>query len=236
MERGRGHVSAGQPRLGQIQARQLARLALHQHVLIRFLVEFNVAGAMHLLVHIHAVDHFADGVGQAGRVFFKLNQLLIKILRENESLGHVVVHRGQAYGIDLLLVDLPLMLVARQVGAVDAGGNLVHGNAGVHGPRLDGLDQALDGQRHGVVAIAELDRSFANLLQNRLGAVDGVGARIEQRLDHVMQVGVAHIAHANLAVDGRNHHDVIGAVDAGIDGARREHGLDDHDKPAPLIG
>ena len=50
-----------------------------------------------------------------------------------------------------------------------------------------------------------------------------------------MQVGVAHVAHADLAVDRRNHHDVIGAVDAGIDHARREQGLDDHDEAAPVV-
>ena len=147
---------------------KLARLAALQHLGVRFLVELDLARAVHLLVHVHAVDHFADGVFQAGRILFKLDHLLIEVLRQHKSLPHVVLHRGHAHRFLLLLDKLPLVLVARQLRAVHARGNLVLGNPGVHGPRLDGLDQALDGQRHGIGAVAELQRRLANLLQDRL--------------------------------------------------------------------
>ena len=146
-----------------------------------------------------------------------------------------MLHKGHADGFLLPFNDLLLLLIARQLRAFHTGGNLVGWNAGVHGSRFNRLDHALHRQRHRVGAVAELEGRLANLLQDGLGAVDGVGARIEERFDDVMQIGVAHIAHANLAVDrGHNHH-VVGAVDARIDGARREHRLNENDEPAAVI-
>ena len=94
---GRGHIAGCQPGLGQIQAGELARLAALQHVPVGLLVELDLARAVHLLIHIHAVHHFADGVAQAGRILLELDHLLVKVLREHESLRHVVVHGGHAH-------------------------------------------------------------------------------------------------------------------------------------------
>ena len=100
---------------------------------------------MCLLVHVHAVNHLADGVAQAGRILFKLNQLLKEILREHKSLSHVVAHRCPSDGVHLLLVNLPFMLITRIVRPQHARGYLVYRNPGLHGPRLDRLNEALDG-------------------------------------------------------------------------------------------
>ena len=219
---GRSHVSGREPRLGQVQARQFARPAAPQHLAVGLLVELSLPGAMHLLVRVHAVHHLADGVAQTGRIFFKLDQLLEEVLREHKSLGHVVAHCGPADDVHLLLVNLSLMLITRQLRPVRARGNLVRRNPGVHGPRLDRFDEALDGQRHGVGAVTVLHRSFPHLLQYRLHPVYGIGPRINQRLDHIVQVGMAHVVHANLPVYRRNHHYVVGPIDAGIHRVRRE--------------
>ena len=49
---------------------------------------------MYLLVYIHAIDHLADGVLQAGWILLKLEHLLIEVLGEYESLRHGVAHGG----------------------------------------------------------------------------------------------------------------------------------------------
>ena len=193
-------------------------------------------GLMRLRFHVHAIDHLADCVGQAGRILLKHDQLLIEVLGENESLGHVVIHGGDADGVDLLLVELAFMLIARHLGTVGVGRNLVLGNACVHGAGLDGLDEAFDGERHGVGAEAELHRRIADFLENRLGPVQGLFPRIDERLDDVMQVSVAHAGHGDGSVHGRYHHHIIGAVDAGVDHARREHRLADHNKAPTAVG
>ena len=191
---------------------------------------------MYLLLYIHAVDHLAHGVLQADRILFKLEHLLIKVLGENESLRHIVAHGGNADGVHLLLVGLTLALIARKIRAVDIGWNLVHGNAGIHNARLDSLDEALHGQGHGVRAVAELHRSIPHLLEDGLRAAQGVAPEVQQRLDHVVQVSVPHIAHADRSIYRRNHHYIVGSIDAGVDGARREHGLNDHHETPPVIG
>ena len=52
---------------------------------------------------------------QTGRIFLKQDQLLIEILRQHESLRHIVAHGCQSHCVHLLLVDLPLMLITGQV-------------------------------------------------------------------------------------------------------------------------
>ena len=111
---GRGHITRGKPRLGQVKTGQFMRLAAREHFAVAFLVKIKIASAMHLLVHVHAVDHLADGVFQAGGILFKLDHLLIKILSQHEALRHVVADSSPLDGIHLLLVNLALMLVARQ--------------------------------------------------------------------------------------------------------------------------
>ena len=128
------------------------------------------------------------------------------------------------------------MLIARHRRPVGVGRDSVDGNAGVHGARLDGLDEALDGQGHGVGAKAKLKRSVADLLEDGLRAVDRVGPDVEQRLDHVMEVRVTHIVQGDGSVLRRNHHHIVGAVDACVDHARRKQWLDNHNKSPPVIG
>ena len=70
---GRAYISGGQPRLSQIEPGELARLAALQHVFVGFFVELGLARAVHLLIHVHAVHHFADGVFQAGWFFSNWN-------------------------------------------------------------------------------------------------------------------------------------------------------------------
>jgi hypothetical protein len=92
---GRGHVPAASrasARSSPVSLRGLLRPARP----VGLLVELDLPRAMHLLVHIHAVDHLADGVFQAGRIFLKLDHLLIEVLRQHKSLRHVVMHRGHA--------------------------------------------------------------------------------------------------------------------------------------------
>ena len=126
-----------------------ARLAALQHVAIGLLVELRLPRTMNLLLNIHAVDHLADGVAQAGCILFKLDQLIEEVLRQHKSLRHVVLHGGSANRFLLLLaVSLALALVARQFGTFHARGNLVVRNSRVHRSRFDRLDQALDHQRH----------------------------------------------------------------------------------------
>jgi len=76
---GRGHIARGKARLGQIKAGQFMRLAAREHFVVAFLVEVKIASAMHLLVHVHAVNHLADGVFEAGGVLLELEQLLIEV-------------------------------------------------------------------------------------------------------------------------------------------------------------
>ena len=72
---GRGEISLRQLGFSQIEPTEHARLAPLQHVAIGLLVKLCLPRTMHLLFNVHAVDHLADGVAQAGRIFFKLDQL-----------------------------------------------------------------------------------------------------------------------------------------------------------------
>ena len=63
---GRGHVSGGQPRLSQIEPGELARFAALQDFFVGLFVEDGLPGAVHLLIHVHAVHHLADVVFEAG--------------------------------------------------------------------------------------------------------------------------------------------------------------------------
>ena len=69
---GRWNIAAGQLCLGKIKTRQWARLAVLQNIFVADFVELDLARTVHLLIHIHAVHHFADSVFQAGRILFKL--------------------------------------------------------------------------------------------------------------------------------------------------------------------
>ena len=51
-----------------------------------------------------------------------------------------------------------------------------------------------------------------------------------------MKIGVTHIGHGDGPVLRRNHHHIIGAVDARVDHARRKQGFDDHNKAPPVVG
>src|SRR5262249_53216544 len=84
--------------------------------------------------------------------------------------------------------------------------------------------------------VPELERSFTDLFQNWLHAIDGVGARIEERFDYVVQISVTHILHGDRAVNGRNDHHVVCAIDTGIRKLWREHRLEEHDEAASKIG
>src|SRR5208283_4125711 len=67
-------------------------------------------------------------------------------------------------------------------------------------------------------------------------AVNGAGARVEQRIDHVVEVSVAQVVQAQGPIHRGNHHHVIGAVDAGVHHARRQQRLDHHNEAPAVVG
>ena len=62
-------------------------LAALQHVLVGFLVEFGLVRAVHLLVHVHAVDHFAHGLFQAHGVLLELQSSARRSIASARSPG-----------------------------------------------------------------------------------------------------------------------------------------------------
>jgi len=77
----------------------------------------------------------------------------------------------------------------------------LYSDAGVHGARFDGLDEAFDGQGNGVGAIAKVEG--ASRISFRIGCMRSTAlARAKRRLDQVMQIGVANVIQPNLTVGG----------------------------------
>ncbi len=67
---GRGNIAAGQLCLGHVESSQRAGLAVLQDIFIALFVELSLARAVYLVFDVHAVHHLADGIFQAGRIFF----------------------------------------------------------------------------------------------------------------------------------------------------------------------
>ena len=110
------------------------------------------------------------------------------------------------------------------------------GNARVHGASLNRADHALDRQRLDVVLELKIQRSVLHRFQDRHHPlVHRVLARVQQRLDLVVQIGVPHQVHRNLPVLRRGHHHVIQPVDARVRLLRRQHRLQHHQKTPPAV-
>ena len=234
--RSRRQVARRQPRLRQIQPRQLARSRPPQRVIVRLLVKRHIPRPMHLMIHIHAVDQLADRVLQARRVVLKTNHLLIEIRRQHIALGHIVAHPGQPHLLHLLVHSIALDLDLCEIRPLLIRRSGIRLNARIHRPSLDRLDQALDRQVDNIRPQPVLQRSLAHLFENRQKPVHRARTLVKQRLDQVVQVGVPHIAHANLVIDRRHHHHKIRPIHTRIDRMRIELRFHHYQKTPPIVG
>ena len=213
---GRRYISSGKLGLSKIQTGKDAGLSPLQHVRIGLLVKLDFAGTMNLLRYIHAVDDLADGVAKTRGIFFKLEELFVEILRNNEPLRHIVMHCGNSDCVDLLLVSLALALVARQIGTLNSRRNLVNGNPGVHGSGLDCLDEAFHGQGNGICAEAELKRGVVDFFQDGLHPVDRIRTGEQQWFNDIVKINMTNVVHSNLPVHRRNYDHIVGSIDPGV--------------------
>ena len=119
-----------------------------------------------------------------------------------------------------------------------AAGTCGLGDADVHGVDLDGLDEALGQQGGDVGLVGEVERSVLHGLQQRDEALHGRAAGVDQRLDLVVEIGVADLVHVDGAerlACGRDDDDVVAAVDARVGRRWREHGLEQNEEAAAIV-
>ena len=186
--------------------------------------------------HIHAIDHLADAFLEALRLPFESGEGVIEVLRQHIAVGHGLLDGVAADGFGCLDRGIVLVGGRFQIAAPDIGGNLVDGDAGIHGPGLDRANHALDDQGHDVAAIGVIEGRILNRLEKGQKPVQGGRASVQQRLNLVMKVGVANLPHVDGSVDGGRDHYIVGSVDPGIGLCGVEQRLDHHQKAPPVGG
>ena len=205
MATGAVHVAGEELGLGEVEAGELAGTAVDD-LLGGVGDEGDLLVAVVFAGDVHAVDDGADVVAEAGAVALHGGELIVEVLGEDPAVAHVEVDGVAAGGLGLALVDEHLGVVALLVDAVDvldagigAGGQ---GQVDGHGVGLDGLDHALGDEGDDVGLVVELERGVLHGLEQRLEAVHGAGAGVDEGLDDVVEVGVADLVETDGALGG----------------------------------
>jgi hypothetical protein len=84
----------------------------------------------------------------------------------------------------------------------DSRGHLEGRDPGVHGARFDGPDHAFGDERDDVAAEGVFQRCFAHHLEERQQPIHGRGARVQQRFQLEVQIGMADLVHPDLVIAG----------------------------------
>ncbi len=197
------------------------------------LVKRDALHVVQLLAHIHAIDHLADTFLEALWLPFESGEGVIEVFGQHIAICHGLLDGAAADRFGCLDRGIVLVGGRFQIAAPGIGGNLVNGDAGIHGPGLDRPDHAFDHQGHNVAAVGVVEGRILDRLEKGQKPVQDRSASVEQRLDLVMKVSVANFAHVDGSIDGRGHHHIIGSVDAGIGLCGVEQRLDHHQKAPP---
>ena len=140
----------------------------------------------------------------------------------------------------LVFVGAHVGVVTLEVGALLSrrSGRLGFGNADVHRLGLDGLDEALGEEGDDLGLVGEFERRILNGFEQRLETIHGAGAGVDQRLDLVVEVGVADLVHVDGAeriAGGRGDDDVVAGIDARVGRGGGEHGLEQDEEAAAIV-
>ena len=93
---------------------------------------------------------------------FEGGEGVIEVFREHIAVGHVLLDGAAADRFGCLDRGIVLVGGRFQIAAPDIGGDLVNGDAGIHGPGLDRANHALDHQGHNVAAIGVIEGRIAS--------------------------------------------------------------------------
>ena len=189
-----------------------------------------------LALHVHPIDHFANAFLEALRLLLEDREARVEIRSEHVALRDRAFDGRAPDRLRLFNGCIVLAHRGLEIAAAHAVGDLINGNPGIHGARFDRANHALDCQSHDIGAIRVVDRRIANDLEKRLKPIERCGLVIEQRLDHIVKIGMAHFIHADDGIDGRYHHDIVGSVDPGIGLLRIEQRFDHHQKAPAVLG
>ena len=129
------------------------------------LVKGDVLYVAQLLAHIHPIDHLADTFLEALRLLFESGEGVVEVLRQHIAICHGLLDGMAADGFGCLDRGIVLVGGRFQIAAPDIGGNLVNGDAGIHGPGLDCPDHAFDDQGHNVAAIGVIEGRILDRLE-----------------------------------------------------------------------
>ena len=161
-------VALHQLALGQVQAAERARRVANDVSAGACGQEVDLLVVAAFAFHVHAVDHLAHIVLDAGAFLLHLAERAVEVIHQHPSLSHVQIDPAAAHLLGLAVVGGHLCHVTLLVDALPQRSGLHRQrNAHVHGLRLHRLDQALGHQRHDVALIGELQRRLLHRLQQR---------------------------------------------------------------------
>jgi len=233
-------VSLEQLHLGQIKPLKLSRCPGDDLALVGApRQEGDLLVPVALTLDIHAVDHLGDVFLQADAVLLHLDELSVEVIDQHPSLAHGEIDLPAADRFGLAIVGGHGVGVFAEIDAAGGGFRLCWlRDAGVHGLNLDGLDEALRQQGRDIGLVVKVDGGILHRLQQRNQPLDGGAARVDEGLHLVVKIGVADLVHvdgAERVAGGRDHDNIVVAVDAGVGSRRREHWLKQNQKTAAVV-
>ncbi len=233
-------VSFEELELGELEAGQLG-CGTTQDVMAASGKEGDLLVFAALAIDVHAVDHLAHVFPEADAALFHRADLVVEVVDENPTLTHGEIDRFAPDGFGLSIVRADFGVVTFEIGTRLHGGGQ-GARVWVSPTSIVWVSIALIRhsveKRNDLCFIGVFERGVLNGSEQGLEAFHRLSSRVDQRLDLIVEIGVADIVHVDGAerVSGRGgDDDVIVRVDAGVGGGWSEHRLQQDEEAAAIV-